>query len=268
MCGIRRLCLFLSFYVFKIAFRALFSALMSCLMSRIWIFGEENYGDLRVCASVWCAVAMLHHIYSLSEFNDDDVFNTFNKFILRTFLRLSLSLLLCGWMDTSVVSVLTVTVTVTVTVAVTVTVTVTLTLTVTVTVTVTVTWRSSYPSLRTPFSTGSDNLILRDRDCDHDRDYDRDRDRDRDRDYDSDHDCDCHGSLCMTLNKILMYHESCNDDEQFCLCVSIILCSPFLCHISITISSSYLLFLYTCIHHCLYHTFPFRELFLVTAFTF
>ncbi len=32
--------------------------------------------------------------------------------------------------------------------------------------------------------------------------------------------------------------------------------------------SSYLLFLYTCIHHCLYHTFPFRELFLVTAFTF
>ncbi len=39
-------------------------------------------------------------------------------------------------------------------------------------------------------------------------------------------------------------------------------------HISITISSSYLLFLYTFIHHCLYHTFPFRELFLVTAFTF
>ena len=29
-----------------------------------------------------------------------------------------------------------------------------------------------------------------------------------------------------------------------------------------------LLFLYTCIHHCLYHTFPFLELFLVTAFTF
>ncbi len=56
--------------------------------------------------------------------------------------------------------------------------------------------------------------------------------------------------------------------QTFCLLVSIILCSAFLCHISITISSSYLLFLYTRIHHCLYHTFPFLELFPVTALTF
>ncbi len=70
--------------------------------------------------------------------------------------------------------------------------------------------------------------------------------------------------VCVALSVILW----CTCIRVFCLWVSIILCSPLLCHISITISSLYLLFLYTCIHHCLYHTFPFHELFLVTAFTF
>jgi hypothetical protein len=73
-------------------------------------------------------------------------------------------------------------------------------------------------------------------------------------------------SLCCAFCNLVMCLYQCS--TVFCLLVSTILCSPSLCHISITISSSYLLFLYTCIHHCLYHTFPFLELFLATALTF
>ncbi len=47
--------------------------------------------------------------------------------------------------------------------------------------------------------------------------------------------------VCVALSVILW----CACIRVFCLWASIILCSPFLCHISISISSSYLLFLYT-----------------------
>jgi hypothetical protein len=77
-----------------------------------------------------------------------------------------------------------------------------------------------------------------------------------------DHDVDCDGDdVTMTVTVTVK-------TGTMILYLLVVLCSPSLCHISITTSSSYLLFLYTCIHHCLYHTFPFLELFLVTALTF